>query len=73
MDIREFSNKLAEATKSMSPEEKASLMKMFEAVSDEITKIGSGQESGPYRALRQSGPKAHMTLWFQREPPYRTE
>gem|GEM_PF-4402273 len=68
MDIREFSNKLAEATKSMSPEEKASLMKMFEAVSDEITKIGSGQGAG-----RQSGPKAHMTLWFQREPPYRTE
>ena len=45
MDIREFSNKLAEATKSMSPEEKASLMKMFEAVSDEITKIGSGAGS----------------------------
>ncbi len=38
MDIREFSNKLAEATKNMSPQERASLMKMFEAVSDEITK-----------------------------------
>ena len=38
MDIREFSNKLAEATKNMSPEEKASLMKMFESVSREIGK-----------------------------------
>mgnify|MGYP006948631930 CR=1 FL=1 len=38
MDIREFSNKLAEATKNMSPEEKASLMKMFESVSQEIGK-----------------------------------
>ncbi len=38
MDIREFSNKLAEATKNMSAQERASLMKMFEAVSDEITK-----------------------------------
>ena len=43
MDIREFSNKLAEAAKTMSPEEKASLMKMFEAVSDEITKVGADQ------------------------------
>ena len=59
MDIREFSNKLAEATKSMSPEEKASLMKMFEAVSDEITKIGSGQGAGSVQgaeAVRAKGP-----------------
>jgi len=38
MDIREFSNKFAEATKNMSTEERASLMKMFEGVSKEITK-----------------------------------
>ncbi|HCL02590.1 MAG TPA: hypothetical protein DHW61_09265, partial [Lachnoclostridium phytofermentans] len=38
MDIREFSNKFVEATKNMSPEERASLMKMFETVSDEINK-----------------------------------
>ncbi|MBR0597374.1 choline trimethylamine-lyase [Sinanaerobacter chloroacetimidivorans] len=38
MDIREFSNKLAEATKDMSAEERASLIKMFESVSKEITK-----------------------------------
>lgn len=43
MDIREFSNKFVEATKSMSPEERASLMKMFETVSDEINK----KESAP--------------------------
>ena len=38
MDIREFSNKFAEATKNMSTEERASLMKMFEGISKEITK-----------------------------------
>ena len=38
MDIREFSNKFVEATKNMTPEERASLMKMFETVSDEINK-----------------------------------
>lgn len=40
MDIREFSNKLAEATKSMSAEEREALMKMFEGVSKEIVKEG---------------------------------
>ncbi len=38
LDIREFSNKFVEATKNMTPEERASLMKMFETVSDEINK-----------------------------------
>ncbi len=38
MDIREFSNKLAEVTQNMSAEERASLIKMFESVSKEITK-----------------------------------
>ncbi|MBK5245713.1 MAG: choline trimethylamine-lyase [Peptostreptococcaceae bacterium] len=42
MDIREFSSKFAEATKSMSSEERASLMKMFEGVSKEITKKDVG-------------------------------
>ncbi|MGL5439514.1 MAG: choline trimethylamine-lyase [Filifactoraceae bacterium] len=36
MDIREFSNKLAEATKNMSNEERMALMKMFESVSDDV-------------------------------------
>ncbi len=36
MDIRELSNKLAEATKNMSDEERASLKKMFEGLSAEM-------------------------------------
>ncbi len=39
MDIREFSNKIAEATKNMSDEERNSLMKMFETVSDDISTV----------------------------------
>ncbi len=53
MDIREFSNKFAEATKNMSAEERSSLMKMFEGISNEITKevpvtsaVACEQESG---------------------------
>jgi len=42
LDIREFSNKFAEATKDMSAEERAALMKMFEGISKEITKEDSG-------------------------------
>ncbi|QXM05099.1 choline trimethylamine-lyase [Crassaminicella indica] len=38
MDIREFSNKFAEATKNMSAEEQAALMKIFESISREIEK-----------------------------------
>ena len=38
MDIREFSNKFADATKNMSPAERTALLKMFENVSSEITK-----------------------------------
>jgi len=45
LDIREFSNKFVEATKNMSPEERASLMKMFESVSDEINKKESAPKS----------------------------
>ncbi|MBS3995203.1 MAG: choline trimethylamine-lyase [Alkaliphilus sp.] len=36
MDIRDFSNKLAEATKNMSAEERASLIKLFEGVTKNI-------------------------------------
>ena len=39
MDIREFSNKIAEATKNMSDEERNSLMKMFETVADDISSV----------------------------------
>jgi formate C-acetyltransferase len=45
LDIREFSNKFVEATKNMSPEERSSLMKMFESVSDEINKKETAPKS----------------------------
>ncbi len=38
MDLRDFSEKLAQATQNMSADEKVALMKVFEKVSDEITK-----------------------------------
>jgi formate C-acetyltransferase len=38
LDLRDFSNKLAEATKNLTPEERASLKKIFEGVSAEIAK-----------------------------------
>jgi formate C-acetyltransferase len=38
LDIREFSNKLAQVTKNMSSEERTSLMQIFEGISKEITK-----------------------------------
>lgn len=38
MDINEFSAKLAEATKELSSEERAALMRMFSSVSEDITK-----------------------------------
>lgn len=42
MDIREFSAKFAEATKTMSDGERAALMKMFEGVKAEIEKPATG-------------------------------
>lgn len=50
MDIREFSNKFVEATKNMTPEERASLMKMFETVSDEINKNEPAKATAPVYA-----------------------
>lgn len=41
MDLREFSNQLAEATKNMSPDEKAALSRMFAKVTDELAKGGA--------------------------------
>lgn len=43
MDIREFSNKIAEATKNMSDEERTSLMKMLESVSGDISTVTPAQ------------------------------
>jgi formate C-acetyltransferase len=55
VDIREFSNKLAEATKNMSDEERASLMKMFESVSGEITKNDTPSTNNTYTASEGAG------------------
>lgn len=41
MDIKEFSAKLAEATKELSSEERNALMKMFATVADDVTETGS--------------------------------
>ncbi|MCI9532511.1 MAG: choline trimethylamine-lyase [Lachnospiraceae bacterium] len=45
MDIREFSTKLAEATRNMKPEEREAIQKMFQGVSDQIAKTGSAAPS----------------------------
>ena len=50
MDIREFSNKLAEATKNMSDEERTALMKMFESVSGDIAQVAPAQAAAPATA-----------------------
>lgn len=44
MDIREFSNKFVNATKSMSAEERAAIMKLFQGISAELEHSG-GSES----------------------------
>ena len=61
MDIREFSNKLAEATKNMSDEERASLMKMFESVSGEITKNEGPSTNNTYTASEGTGVPGGIT------------
>lgn len=38
MDIRELSNKIAKVTQNRSDEERASLARMFDSVSDQMTK-----------------------------------
>lgn len=43
MDIRDFSNKLAEATKNMSEQERAALIKMFEGVAKDMVKEEAAQ------------------------------
>lgn len=41
MDIQEFSNKFADATKTMAPEERAAILKMFQGISKELTTDGT--------------------------------
>lgn len=47
MDIHEFAGKIAEATKNMSDAERASLMKVFASVSDDIAKVPADQGTAP--------------------------
>lgn len=47
MDLHDFSNKLAEATKNLTPAERASLKKLFEGVSAKILQEGSSPAPAP--------------------------
>lgn len=64
MDIRDFSKKLAEATKDLSPEDRASLIKLFEGVtknmdetdsstSEEVVSSGDGVPNGMTERLKK--------------------
>lgn len=50
MDLQEFSSKLAEATKNLTPQERASLKKIFEGVSAEILKGGAPAPAASHAA-----------------------
>lgn len=63
MDIREFSNKIAEATKNMSDEERTSLMKMFESVSGDISTVTPAQsQSAPAPAGSHEHPAYYSSI-----------
>jgi choline trimethylamine-lyase len=59
MDIKEFSAKLAEATKELSPEEQTALMKMFATVSDDLNTPST--TSGGFSTDGQTGVPAGIT------------
>ncbi|MFK4567878.1 choline trimethylamine-lyase [Enterococcus sp. UD-01] len=59
MDIKEFSAKLAEATKELSPEEQTALMKMFATVSDDLNTPST--TSGGFSTDGQTGIPAGIT------------
>ncbi|MBO0471724.1 choline trimethylamine-lyase [Enterococcus sp. DIV0242_7C1] len=59
MDIKEFSAKLAEATKELSPEEQTALMKMFATVSDDLNTPSS--TSGGFASAGQTTIPAGIT------------
>ena len=58
MDLNDFSNKLAEATKNLTPEERASLKKIFEGISSEVAKktIQVQPTIGPVSTAIPDGP-----------------
>lgn len=64
MDIREFSIKLAEATKSMSAEDREALMKMFEGVSKEAA--GEQPAAGPVTVGGNGGVPGGITERLQK-------
>lgn len=61
MDIREFSNKIAEATKNMSDEERQSLMKMFASVSQDISNVAQAPAAAP--AAQQASEDEKFTYY----------
>lgn len=66
MDIREFSSKFAEATKSMSHEEREALRKMFEGFADEITKPDAPTYGKVFDAPADGGIPEGITPRLQR-------
>lgn len=65
MNLKDFSNKFAAATKHLSPEEKAAIMKLFQGISQELTgnnsKMGSEAKAPVY-----DGEITGITLRIQR-------
>ncbi|WP_321405195.1 choline trimethylamine-lyase [Maridesulfovibrio sp.] len=55
MDLQSFSNKLAEATKNLTPEERASLKKIFEGVSAEVFKNKAEQPVAAAACVKTDG------------------
>ena len=50
MDIREFTDKFADATRNMSPEQREALVKMLESVSGDLPK-GAPEKTGVCRSI----------------------
>lgn len=57
MDIYEFSNKFADATKSMSAEERAAIIKLFQGISKELS--GGNTVAPAPAAVPHSGPESY--------------
>ena len=64
MDIREFSEKLAEATKDMSFEEREALKKMFEGVTNNIAQKEAAAAQISMKRLGQPQDIANVALFL---------
>ena len=65
MDLQDFSNKLAEATRKLTPEQRASLKKIFEGVSAEIQKKTPAEHPGAapgYAGIPEGPTERHVKL-----------